>query len=182
MKKLQTAIVKLLRWMRVAVLRITHGHVNWPRSFFVGSNVFVSVTDNGDFTLGNGSSLSNLSQILVKYGRLSIGKRVHIGIGTVITCRDKITIGDGTLIAEYVTIRDQDHRFGVEEPITDSGFETDPILIGSNVWLGAKATITKGVKIGDNSVIGAGAVVTSDIPPNSVAAGVPAKVIRTLKG
>jgi acetyltransferase-like isoleucine patch superfamily enzyme len=53
-------------------------------------------------------------------------------------------------------------------------------VIGNNVWIGAKATVTKGVTIGDNVVIGANSVVTRDIPPNSVAAGAPARVIRSI--
>ena len=55
-----------------------------------------------------------------------------------------------------------------------------PIHIGSNIWFGASVTVTPGVSIGDGSVIAAGSVVTNDIPPNSLAAGVPAKVIRTI--
>ncbi|MEJ7338835.1 DapH/DapD/GlmU-related protein, partial [Staphylococcus epidermidis] len=55
-----------------------------------------------------------------------------------------------------------------------------PIHIGSNIWFGASVTVTPGVSIGDGSVIAAGSVVTNNIPPNSLAAGVPAKVIRTI--
>lgn len=61
-----------------------------------------------------------------------------------------------------------------------AGFLTAPIVIGNNVWIGAKATVTKGVSIGDNSVIAANAVVTRDIPAGTLAAGVPARVIRRI--
>lgn len=63
-----------------------------------------------------------------------------------------------------------------------AGFATSPVVIGKNVWIGAKATVTKGVSIGDNSVIGANSVVTRNIPANSVAVGTPARVIHTIKG
>ncbi|MCA1779929.1 MAG: hypothetical protein LC637_11255 [Xanthomonadaceae bacterium] len=62
----------------------------------------------------------------------------------------------------------------------DAGFTTAPVEIGNNVWIGAKATITKGVKIGNNAVVGANSVVTSDIPAGVLAAGVPARILRTI--
>ncbi len=116
--------------------------------------------------------------MISKHGKLSIGKNVHIGIGSVLTARNNIQIGDYALIAAYVTIRDQDHDFDRDSITLDNGFVTSPIDIGKNVWIGAKATITKGVKIGDNAVIGANSVVTKDIAANAVAAGIPAKVLR----
>lgn len=90
-------------------------------------------------------------------------------------------IGRDCLIAEHVTIRDHDHVFGPDFLTAHSGFNVDEVAIGDNVWIGAKATVTKGVTIGSNSVIGANAVVTRDIPPNCVAVGNPARVVRTLK-
>lgn len=81
-------------------------------------------------------------------------------------CNEKISIGKDSLIAEGVTIRDQDHQFDLTEiPIRLQGSTTDAIIIGEDVWLGAKATILKGVRIGDHAIIGANSVVTKDIPP-----------------
>lgn len=97
-----------------------------------------------------------------------------------IVARDSISIGDHALIAEYVTIRDQDHSYGGDVPTAQNGFETAPIQIGKNVWIGAKATITRGVTIGDNAVIAAGAVVVDDVPANTIAGGIPAKVLKTI--
>ena len=61
----------------------------------------------------------------------------------------------------------------------EQGAIVAPVRIGSNVWLGAKVTVVKGVSIGDNAIVGANAVVTRDIPPNAIAVGVPARVIRS---
>lgn len=110
---------------------------------------------------------------------ISIAHDSYVGFGSIIVARQSITIGAHALIAEYVTIRDQDHDYGGEGPLSESGFVTAPVVVGDNVWVGAKATITKGVTIGASAVIGANSVVTSDIPANSVAVGNPARVIRT---
>lgn len=125
--------------------------------------------------MGRAGTIEPGCEVTAKGGRLAIGRDCFIGRGSVIVCREAITIGDDALIAEYVTIRDQDHRHGGPEPTARNGFETAPIVIGSNVWIGAKATITRGVSIGDGAVIAAGAVVTRDVPAGRVVGGVPAR-------
>ena len=144
--------------------------------------VTVRVTDGGMFRAGTNLALADDCKIIVQTGQLSVGNSAFLGWGTVITCRQHITIGDHVLIAEYVTIRDQDHCFGGPAPTAQNGFATAPITIGHNVWIGAKATITKGVTIGDNSVVAAGAVVVADVPPNCVVGGVPARVLKAIDG
>ncbi len=146
----------------------------------VGRHVRLRATDGGSAILQDGVSLDRLTDITVKHGRLEIGARSYIGPGSVICARDQVIIGTDCLIAEHVTIRDQDHRFGPGLITAQAGFTTAPVIIGNNVWIGAKATVTKGVTIGDNVVIGANSVVTRNIPSNSVAVGMPARVIRTI--
>lgn len=87
-----------------------------------------------------------------------------------------VEIGDDTLIAEMVTIRDHGPK-----PYRRQGFVSAPIRIGQNVWIGNKVTITKGINIGDNSVVAANAVVTKDVEPNVVVGGVPARIIKKLR-
>jgi len=114
--------------------------------------------------------------------RITVGDHVLL-IGTIIVARKSVEIGDETMVAPNVVISDSDfhvvwppeRRFDLA-PIE----EAKPVKIGRRVWIGLNAIILKGVSIGDNSVIGAGSVVTSDIPPNVLAAGVPARVIRRL--
>jgi acetyltransferase-like isoleucine patch superfamily enzyme len=90
-----------------------------------------------------------------------------------------VTMGDHVRIAPHVTMLAADHRFDdASRPISGQGHVLKPIRIGNDVWIAAGARITAGVTIGDGSVIGAGAVVTRDIPRYSVAAGVPARVLR----
>ena len=148
----------------------------------IGKDVNIKITDGGTCRAEAGIDLSRNATLIVKNGHLEIGQSAFVGIGTIITCRDSISIGDNALIAEYVTIRDQDHRYGGDVPTAQNGFETAPIRIGNNVWIGAKATITRGVTIGDNAVIAAGAVVVDDVPASTIAGGVPAKVLKTING
>ena len=143
--------------------------------------VIIKVTDNAELILRQGSKLARGTCLIAKYGQLEIGRDTHIGMFSILVARQKIVIGDNCLIAEFVTIRDQDHKMEAEKITAKNGFSTAPIYIGNNVWIGAKATITKGVTIGNNAVIGAGAVVTSNIPENTLAVGVPARIIRNLK-
>lgn len=108
---------------------------------------------------------------------IRIGKRVFINAGCCFQDQGGITIGDGTLIGHQVVLATLDHDMDLAKR---SWMHPSPIVIGSNVWIGAHATILRGVTIGDNAVIAAGAVVTKDVPANTVVGGVPARVLREL--
>ena len=116
------------------------------------------------------------------HGILNVGKRVIFGHHCTIAARERIEIGDDCMFAEMVSIRDHDHAFtNVEVPYREQGFTCAPVRIGRNVWVAAKVTVCKGVFIGDNCIIGANAVLTKNIPSNSLAVGIPARVIRQLR-
>jgi len=184
-RKLGSLLITLVSSCRSRILRlwltVFQEGVRLDSSSQFAKGVVIRATDGGRATFGRDCSIDRNATILIKHGRLSVGPACHIGIGAVIVARESIRIGKGVLIGEYVSIRDQDHVFGGKAPTANSGFTTLPIVIGNNVWLGAKATVTKGVTIGDNTVIGANSVVTRDIPANVLAAGVPARVIRELQ-
>lgn len=117
---------------------------------------------------------------------LSIGNHCSIGEYNHITACNKITIGDGLLTGRFVYIGDNAHgEFKKENahipPKDRSLCSKGEIVIGNNVWIGDKVTILGGVHIGDNVIIAANAVVTKDVLSNSVVAGVPAKVIKTIE-
>lgn len=189
MKPSPKTILKILltRFSRAVI--VLFGWITLVRSDFqvvgkidVAWQVRMRSTDGGTARVGDGVTIDRFADIAVKYGRLEIGARSHIGQYTVICARETIVIGADCLIAEHVTIRDQDHLFGAGLTTAKAGFATSPVVIGNNVWIGAKATVTRGVTIGDNVVIGANSVVTHDIPANSVAVGTPARVIQTIGG
>lgn len=111
--------------------------------------------------------------------KVRIGRRTSLNQGVIIDGFGGVTIGDGVRIAAYAVINTADHEFADPDcMICDQGFVVAPVVIEDDVWIGTGAVIGKGVRVGRGSVIGAGAVVTRDIPPDSVAVGLPARVIR----
>lgn len=112
------------------------------------------------------------------------GRNIYIGKNVFINCcchfqdQGGIFIGDGTLIGSFVVLATINHGLN---PAQRSDNHPPPIHIGKNVWLGSHCTVLPGVTIGDNSVIAAGAVVTKDVPAYSVAAGIPARVIKKIE-
>lgn len=107
-----------------------------------------------------------------------MGDYCLVSPGVRISAAESIRIGDNCMFAANVIISDSDWH-GLYNRVRPFRC-TQPVVIENNVWLGERVIVTKGVRIGENSVVGAGAVVTRDIPPNSVAAGNPARVIKTL--
>lgn len=123
---------------------------------------------NGDFLIGAGSDVRvyNNAKLVLNSGYCN-------GFVQII-CTDKVEIGEDVAIARDVIIRDTDSH----EIIAENHKVTAPVIIGNHVWIGTRAIIMKGVTVGDGAVIAAGAVVTKDVPPKTIVAGVPAKVIR----
>ena len=107
-----------------------------------------------------------------------IGDYCLISPGVRISAAQSIHIGDNCMLAAMVTISDSDWH-GIYNRIRPFRC-TKPVVIENNVWLGERVIVMKGVTIGENSVVGAGSVVTKNIPPNTVAAGNPARVIKTI--
>ena len=146
----------------------------------LGAGCRLRATDGGRVEIGTRTSIEPGCTLIAREGWMTIGSDAFIGQGCVLVSVERLTIGRDALIAEHVTIRDQDHDITGAGPYRAAGMQTSPVTIGDNVWIGAKVTITRGVTIGDNAVIGANAVVTSDIPANAVAVGAPARVIRMI--
>ncbi|MDB6224168.1 sugar O-acetyltransferase [Lactobacillus amylovorus subsp. animalium] len=117
--------------------------------------------------------------------RCEFGQNIHVGdnfyanYDCVILDGAPVTIGDDVLLAPKVGMYTSNHLFDAKERKL-GGCIAKPIRIGNRCWIGACVSITHGVTIGDNTIIGAGSVVTHDIPANVIAAGVPAKVIRPI--
>jgi acetyltransferase-like isoleucine patch superfamily enzyme len=112
------------------------------------------------------------------FGRnISIGENVFVNHACTFMDRGGITLEDGVLIGPKVNLVTTNHPLN---PAERRGTISHPIVIRRNVWIGAGATILAGVTIGENSVVAAGAVVTKDVPPNTVVGGVPAKIIKSI--
>lgn len=118
---------------------------------------------------------------------LRIGRHVQLNDAVHIAAIQQVTIGDHTLIASRVFISDHNHgdyqtddaASAPDTPPADRPLSSRPVKIGRNVWLGEQVCILPGITVGDGAIVGAGSVVTRDIPPHSIAAGNPARVIRT---
>lgn len=115
---------------------------------------------------------------VIKGGKLKIGNRCFFNRNCSITCMSNISIGDECIFANNLVIVDHDHNIYADKE--KNPYVIKDIIIGNRVWVGANATILKGVTIGDDAVIAAGAVVTSDVLPNCVYGGVPARKIKEI--
>lgn len=129
--------------------------------------------------MGKGVSLADH----IRFARLKnifLGDNIFINFYSGLFASDStITIGNCVMIGPYTRIFTQNHRYDdPDTPMFQQGYDSKPVIIEDDVWIGANCTILPGVRIGKGSVIGAGAVVTKDIPAFSVAGGVPAKVIK----
>lgn len=112
------------------------------------------------------------------YGRnIHVGKRVFINSGCRFQDQGGIFIGDDALIGHNVVLATLNHHIA---PAKRSALLPAPVHIGKRVWIGSNSTVLPGVRIGDNSIVAAGATVTKDVPPNCIVGGVPAKLIREL--
>lgn len=111
--------------------------------------------------------------------RLKIGSRVSIHPLCYLDATGGLTIGDDVSIAHGVSVLTTEHRWtDVTLPIRDQGVSEEPVIIGSNVWIGAGARILGGVTLGSGSIIAAGAVVTRSVEPMTVVGGIPAVVLK----
>lgn len=108
---------------------------------------------------------------------IRVGKNVFINHACTFMDRGGITIGNDVLIAPKVNLITINHPI---QPELRHSTISQPIVIGNNVWIGVSATVMPNVTIGDNAIIAAGAVVTKDVPPNTIVAGVPAKIIKQI--
>lgn len=108
---------------------------------------------------------------------ITIGKNVFINSGCRFQDQGGITIGDDALIGHNVVLATLNHGFA---PDKRKDMNPAPIVIGNNAWIGANATVLPGVTVGDNAIVAAGAVVTKDVLPNTVVAGVPATFMKTI--
>lgn len=143
--------------------------------------------------IGQNSLVAGILVMETSGSRITIGNNVFVGGDTLIDCVDSIRIGDDVLISYQVIIMDSDnHSLRASERIGDlqrwrmqkydwSRVSRAPVQIHDKAWIGARAIIIKGVTIGEGAVVAAGAVVTSDVPPYTIVAGNPARVIRELR-
>lgn len=153
---------------------------------FVGRRARINqcryLTMGDNCRIGNDCRLSFYDEF---YGKrhtpsLVIKKNAYLGDHLTILCADRIEIDEDVLMASYITITSENHGMNpeTEVPYSKQQLETAPVHICRGVWIGEKAIILPGIEIGEKAVVAAGAVVTKNVPPYTVVAGNPARVIK----
>ena len=131
------------------------------------------------FSLGDYSVIESFACINNAVGDVMIGDHTRIGLHNTII--GPVEIGSHVNLAQGITVTALNHNFDdTQKRIDEQGVSTIPVTIEDDVWIGANAVILPGVTIGNHCVVAAGAVVTKDVPPHSLVAGVPAKVIKNI--
>ena len=131
------------------------------------------------FSLGDYSVIESFACINNAVGDVIIGDHTRIGLHNTII--GPVTIGSHVNLAQGITVTALNHNFeDSDKRIDEQGVSTTPVIIEDDIWIGANAVILPGVTIGNHSVVAAGAVVTKNVPPHSLVAGVPAKIIKQI--
>ena len=167
----------LLRW---AWLKLRwRGRLQTDGLCFVGPGVTFEIGPEAVVRLGRWSWIGHGTKIRAHEGIVSIGARTVLGQEITISAFQHVVIGRECILADRVMLIDFDHGVvEVERPIREQGIYKRDVDVGHNCWIGYGACILRGASIGENSVVGTLAVVTRDLPANSVSAGAPARVLR----
>ena len=162
--------------------------IRHPQNIIIGD--FVTIDDNciidgrgagaKGFIIEDQVIINRNCMLLAKTGHIKLGKRTSLGANSVIVSMSGVELGEAVLTAGNCYLSAGAYQFeNLEIPVMDQdAFSKGPIIVGKNSWLGTSATILDGIKIGEGAVIGAGAVVTKDIPDFAIAVGLPAKVYK----
>lgn len=170
---------RVMSLLRARAWRFIHPGIDVGKAARVGRSCRLFLDPRAQLKLGAGCEVDDATTIAVYGdGRIDLGPGAFVGHHSTLAAHSAIAIGAGTYLGELVSIRDHDHAVGA--PPSSGDFEISPIVIGPNVWIGAKATVLRGARIGEGAVIGANAVVRGELPARSVCAGVPARVLRLL--
>jgi acetyltransferase-like isoleucine patch superfamily enzyme len=156
--------------------------MHWLDILTAGRRAFMRALSNRRFGhLGADSTFDPLTSRITGYENFFVGDGVFIGSYAVMSADGvRVSIGDDTVIGPLFCLMAGDHALdvpGVSFRSSSRG-RNEPVQIGRNVWIGARVTVLKGVTIGDAAVVGAGAVVTKDVPAFAIVAGNPARLIR----
>jgi acetyltransferase-like isoleucine patch superfamily enzyme len=146
---------------------------------FICPGVKFQIGKEATVTLGRWSWLGHGCKVRAHEGEVSIGAKSVLGQECTISAFQHVAIGRECIIADRVMMIDFDHGMvEVERPIREQGIYKRNVDVGHNVWIGYGACVLRGVRVGDNAVIGTSSVVTASVPSNAVVGGVPAKLIR----
>lgn len=144
----------------------------------IHSGASLDATRAGGIRLGDGVTINRLAYLQGDQGGIVLGDRVEINNFSIVNGTGGVSIGRDTLIGPGVRIISYQHQYDAGTLIREQRSIARPIQIGCDVWIGANAVVLAGVTIADGAVIGAGSVVTKDVPAGAVVVGVPARVVK----
>ncbi|CAN5840118.1 hypothetical protein BH24ACI4_BH24ACI4_19720 [soil metagenome] len=162
-----------------------------PHKIVIGDNVVIDDnccldakgTTNRGITIEDGVFVGRNTILSCKNGNITLEEDANVGFNVEIFSAADVRVGRRTLIAAYTYLVGGDHLFDrTDIPVLHQGRTARGIDVGENVWLGAHVVVSDGCRIGRDAIVGAGAVVTADVPEFHIAAGVPARVIRDRRG
>lgn len=171
----------VVRYWRFFLFRLRNPHIVTEGFVFLGKNVELYARNGyGRLVIGRWVHFGNGNAIRCHEGNLRIGDKCVFGKDNTVNCYLDIEFGEAALAADWVYICDFDHvTADIHQPIKDQGIVKSPVRIGPDTWICTKVTVTKGTRIGRGCVIGAHAVVRGEIPDYAIAAGMPAKVVKS---
>jgi len=171
----------LLRYWRFWRMRVRHPDVITEGFVFLGRGVEMSTRPGyGRLVLGRWVHLGDRTSLRAHEGTLRIGDKAVFGRHSTVDCYLDVDIGPGTIVADWVYITDFDHvTADLTVPIKDQGIVKSPVRIGAGSWVGVKASVLRGVDVGQGCVLAAHTVVTHDAPAYSIIGGVPGRVLRS---
>jgi len=169
-----------LRLKSLLYLRSFGSKLTYGTGIRIGKGASIKITETGKLDLGSRVILDDYSfvQLTKPQPRVSIGDYVVLGRFSIIAAKNIVNIGRYTQIAPFCQIIDQMHGLQKGELIANQQSVLGTVDIGQDCWIGVGVTVLSNVSIGDGVIIGAGSVVSKDVPSNEIWAGVPAKFIR----
>jgi acetyltransferase-like isoleucine patch superfamily enzyme len=169
----------LLRYLRRRLFTRAGWRWDTDGPVFFGSGLELQIARRGRIDLGRFVWLGHGTKIRCHEGVVEIGAKTVLGQECTISAYHRVRIGEQCVIADRAMFIDFDHGVvEVERPIRSQGIYTREVEVGSNVWIGYGACVLRGVRVGDNAIVGTNSVVTKDVPANAVVAGIPARIIR----
>jgi acetyltransferase-like isoleucine patch superfamily enzyme len=164
-------------WRRL----LTRAGRRWQTAgmLFLGRGLELEIGRRGTIDFGRFVWVGDGTKIRCHEGRVEIGQKTVMGQECTISAYQRVRIGEQCVIADRAMFIDFDHGVvEVERPIRLQGIYKRDVVVGSNVWIGYGACILRGVRVGDNAIVGTNSVVTKDVPANAIVGGIPARVIR----
>lgn len=161
-------------WARILYLRAAYPGIHIAKGTYVGPGCDISAGAGARVSL-RGVTVGRGCQIIAGPGAVIDIAAESIGPNSVIVARHRIEIGAGSMLAEMVVVRDSDHARPEGAALRDGHHVSAPVVLGRDVWIGARGTVLRGVEIGDGATVGAAAVVTRDVPQSATVVGIPAR-------